>query len=133
NALSVRPRLHEARVHASTLEEFVRETFLVFFDFCVTDRGAYAVMRRNSGQMRVRMDTPEVIAGFDELRADLEAAIAKGLAPPVDAGFLTASLIGIAFEIADEMFRREPFDAEAAAEFATALFLGGVEALPRTG
>lgn len=132
NALSVRPRLHEARVSAATLDEFVRETFRVFFEFCVTDRGAYAVMRRNSGQMRVRMDTAEVIAGFEELRADLEAAMDKGLAPRVDAGFLTASLIGIAFEIADEMFRREPFDAEAATEFATALFLGGVQALPRT-
>lgn len=129
NALSVRPRLREARVQATTFEEFVRETFRVFFDFCVTDRGAYAVIRRNSGQKRVRMDTPEVMAGFEELRADLEAAMARGVAPRVDAGFLTASLIGIAFEIADEMFRREPFDAQSATEFATALFLGGVRAL----
>jgi len=130
SALTVRPRLHNVRVNAATFEAFVRGTFRLFFDYCVTDRGAYAVMRRNSGQMRVRMDTPEVIAGFEELRADLELAMDKGLTPRVDAGYLAASAIGIAFEIADEMLKREPFDPEGATEFATALFLGGVKALP---
>ena len=58
------------------------------------------------------------------------ASIAKGLFPPVDADFLMAALVGVAFEMAERMNRREPHDPAAAAEFATALFLGGVRKLP---
>jgi len=42
-----------------------------------------------------------------------------------------AAIIGVAFELADHMLRREPHDAKAAADFATALFLGGVHAVPQ--
>ena len=80
--------------------------------------------------MRVRMDTPEMIAGFDELREDLETAIGKGLFPLVDADYLMAAFVGVAFEIAERMLRRHDTDPASAAEFATALFLGGVRNLP---
>jgi hypothetical protein len=56
--------------------------------------------------------------------------VAKGLFPPVDADYLMAAIVGVAFEVAERMLRREPHDPSAAAEFAAALFLGGVRALP---
>jgi hypothetical protein len=80
----------------------------------------------------VRMDTPEVIAGFEELREDLEKAIAKGVFPPVDADYLMASIVGVAFEVADRMILREEPDPAGAAIFATALFMGGVRTLPHS-
>jgi hypothetical protein len=83
--------------------------------------------------MRMRMDTPEVVAGFDELREDIEKAIARGLFPPVDADYLMAAIVGVAFEMSERMARRAEADAKAAADFATALFLGGIRSLPHIG
>ncbi len=133
NALTVRPRLRESRVQARSFEEFVRNTFRIFFEFCKEDKGAYAVMRRNAGHLRVRVDTPEVIAGFEELQDDIERAVAAGLAPDVDARLLTGAIVGVAFELADRMTERDPMDVDAVTDFATALFLQGVKGLPSAG
>ena len=129
-ALAIRPRLHEERMKATTVEDFINCTFRTFFEYVADDRINFRAIRHTSDATRVRMDTPEVIAGFEELRTDIELAIAKGLFPPVDADFLMAALVGVAFEMAERMNRREPHDPAAAAEFATALFLGGVRKLP---
>ena len=43
-----------------------------------------------------------------------------------------AAIVGVAFEMAERMLRREVVDTEAAAaDFATALFMGGIRTLPR--
>ncbi len=130
NALRVRPRLRAERIRARSVEEFISGSFRTFFEYISTDRQTFAVIRRNADTMRVRMDTPEIIAGFDELRADIVKAIADGIFPPVDADYLMAALVGVAFEVGEHMLSREPVDADAAAGFATALFMGGLRALP---
>lgn len=130
SALRIRPRLHEARAGAKTIEEFISGTFRTFFDYVASDQGNFHAIRRNTDTLRVRMDTAEVIAGFQELRVDLEHAIAVGLFPSVDADYLMAAFVGVAFEMAERMLRRENGDTDEAARFATALFLGGVRALP---
>jgi AcrR family transcriptional regulator len=130
SALRIRPRLHEERAKAQSIEEFISSTFRTFFEFVASDEANFHAIRRNTDTLRVRMDTAEIIAGFQELREDLEAAIAKGLLPPVDADFLMAALVGVAFELAERMLRREFVETDAAAEFATALFMGGIRALP---
>jgi hypothetical protein len=79
---------------------------------------------------RFGLDPPEMIAGLGELREDLESAITRGLFAPVDADFLLAAIIGVGLEIAERMMARERPDPEEAATFATALFLGGADALP---
>jgi AcrR family transcriptional regulator len=130
SALRIRPRLHEERAKAQSIEEFISSTFRTFFEFVASDEANFHAIRRNTDTLRVRMDTAEIIAGFQELREDLEAAIAKGLLPPVDADFLMAALVGVAFELAERMLRRDFVNTNAAAEFATALFMGGIRALP---
>ncbi|HTQ14515.1 MAG TPA: TetR/AcrR family transcriptional regulator [Rhizomicrobium sp.] len=129
-ALVIRPRLREERNKASTVEEFISGTFRTFFEFVTRDEMNFRNLRHSADTTRVRMDTPEVIAGFEELREDLERAIARGVFPPVDADFLMASIVGVAFEITERLLRREPRDPAYAANFATALFMGGVRALP---
>ncbi|HEX2591197.1 MAG TPA: TetR/AcrR family transcriptional regulator [Rhizomicrobium sp.] len=131
-ALQIRPRLHEARVEAKTVEEFITATFQTFFEFVARDDVNFRNMRHTADVTRVRMDTPEVIAGFEELRVDIEKAIADGLFPPIDADFLMAAIVGVAFETAERMVLRggENRDPAAAAAFATALFVGGIKALP---
>lgn len=130
SALRIRPRLHEERAKANTVEEFISGTFHTFLEYVAADQSNFHAIRRNTDTLRVRMDTPEIIAGFQELREDIESAIAKGLFPPVDSDYLMAAIVGVAFEIAERMLRRDPFDTEEAARFATALFMGGVRTLP---
>jgi AcrR family transcriptional regulator len=129
-ALKIRPRLHEVRVNAQTLEAFLFETFRAYFEYVANDHQAFALMRRNAGHIRVRMDTPEIMAGFDELKKDVARAIEVGLAPRVDLDYLSAALIGIAFELAERMLSRRKPDPIRAARFASDLVLGGIKALP---
>jgi AcrR family transcriptional regulator len=129
-ALAIRPRLHEERVKATTVEEFISCSFRTFFDYVADDRVNFRAIRHTADNTRVRMDTPEIVAGFAELRDDIETAIANGLFPPVDADYLMAAIVGVAFEVAERMLLREPHDPDVAAKFATALFIGGVRSLP---
>lgn len=129
-ALAIRPRLREERMKANTVEEFITGTFRTFFEYVSSDRVNFRTIRHSADTTRVRMDTPEVIAGFEELREDIETAIARGLFPAVDADFLMAAIAGVAFEVAERMMLRETHDPAAAAVFATALFLGGIRTLP---
>src|SRR5579862_1654653 len=84
SALRIRPRLREERARAESIEAFISVSFRTFFEYVESDQHSFRAIRRHTEAMRVRMDTPEMIAGFEELREDLEAAIAKGLFPPVD-------------------------------------------------
>jgi AcrR family transcriptional regulator len=129
-ALVIRPRLRDERNKAATVEDFILGTFRTFFEFVASDEVNFRNLRHSADHTRVRVDTPEVVAGFEELREDLEGAIARGVFPPVDADFLMAAIVGVAFEITERLLRREPRDPTYAAAFATALFMGGVRALP---
>lgn len=130
SALAVRPLLREARSKATTAEEFVAANFRAFFEFMAAERTRDAIPpgTNGGGLPRMRLDTPEVVAGFVELREDIEAAIAAKLMPPTDAGYLAAAMIGVAFEVAEEMMQRSPPDIEGATKFATNLVIGGMSA-----
>jgi AcrR family transcriptional regulator len=130
SALRIRPALRDLRKKATTTEDFVRGTFQTYFEYISENRQMQSLMRRNTGAIRVRMDTPEIVAGFDELQRDITVAIEKKLLPSVDAGFLTASFVGVAFEIADRMLERDSLDVDEAIEFATNLMLSGISSLP---
>ncbi|HXC55951.1 MAG TPA: TetR/AcrR family transcriptional regulator [Rhizomicrobium sp.] len=129
-ALTIRPRLRDERLKAKTVEDFIGSTFRTFFEFVTDDKVSFRTVRHSADTTRVRMDTPEVVAGFEELREDIERATADGLFPPVDADYLMAAIVGVAFEIAERMMSRETPDPAAAATFATALFMGGLRTLP---
>lgn len=122
-ALKVRPRLREARRSAASQEEFLAASFRAFFQFVADDRGDSQPVPE-----RFRMDSPEVLAGFAELREDIAAAAARGLLPRADVAALSAALIGVAFELAERI--KAGADVEATTRFATALFLGGIASLP---
>src|ERR1700733_9839492 len=67
-ALVIRPKLREAREKAATVEDFISATFRTFFEFVLTDQTNFRTIRHTADAPRVRMDTPEVVAGFEELR-----------------------------------------------------------------
>jgi AcrR family transcriptional regulator len=131
SALRIRPRLRAERIRAKNIEEFIQGTFETFFDYVASDHAAFNVARRNTDMLRVRVDTPEVIAGFEELRVDIQRAMDDGVLPRLDADFLMAAIVGVAFEVGERMLRRNPVDPKAAASFAATLFLSGIRALPK--
>lgn len=129
----IRPRLRAERIRSRTFEDFISNAYRTYFEYLASDRDTFQVMRRNPNTIRVRMDTPELIAGFEEIREYIEEDIRNGALPPVDAEYLMASVVGIAMEMGDRMLLRPDVDVEEAAAFATALVLGGVRALPHKG
>ncbi len=78
-------------------------------------------------------DEPQLFAGTEELRADLDQAVASGLLPSMDTEYVAAAMVGVGFEVAVRMLRRDPVDPERAADFAATLFLGGLDRLSSSG
>jgi AcrR family transcriptional regulator len=106
-ALRIRPRLRAERIRAPDFESFISGTFRTFFDVIYFDRHTFATMRSQAHQVRVRFDTPEVIAGFDELRADIELAIERGVLPRTDSDLLMSAFVGVAFEVGERLLQRD--------------------------
>jgi AcrR family transcriptional regulator len=131
SAERVRERTRAGRAGARTLEELVRGGYRSYFEAVADDPLTFELTRRNAGTIRTLFNTPGIGAGVDELRADLEAAIAAGLMPPVDVEYTAAAMVGVGFEIGVRMVARDPVDPERAADFATRLFLGGIDGLPQ--
>jgi AcrR family transcriptional regulator len=129
-ALSLRPVLREARLKAETAEAFLAATFRPCFAHVAANRPS-APVKRPQG-VHVRIDTPEVLAGFEELHEDVLAAIARGLFPQIDADYLTAAIVGIGFELAEAMQKREMPDPDETARFATQLLLAGIAGAARS-
>ncbi|HEV2061846.1 MAG TPA: TetR/AcrR family transcriptional regulator [Solirubrobacteraceae bacterium] len=129
SAVRVRERTREGRSGATTLEEFVRGGYFAYFQAVAEDPMTFELTRRNAGTIRTLFNTPGIGAGVDELRTDLEAAVAAGLMPDVDIEYTAAAMVGVGFEVGVRMVAREPIDPERAADFATRLFLGGLELL----
>jgi AcrR family transcriptional regulator len=123
-----RPILRSVREQAGSFEAYLRLALGAYFRFRVEeDRGQGL---RGAGPV-LRAATPEISAVFAEVREGIEDAIARGMAPAVDAEYLSRACIGVAQELADCMLRRSPPDVEGAAAFATGLILGGLERAPR--
>lgn len=121
-AVLVRPALRDARRAAATAESFLDAAFRGFLGAAVEHGARFAP--RPAGSLRLRMDSPEVVAGIAELRADIEDAMARGVLPLLDAGHLTAAMVGLGFELSHGL--NGPEAADGAARFATSLMLNGL-------
>ena len=127
----VRERLRAARREARSLEEFVGAAYRAWFGAIADDPAMFELLRRNAGTVRTMLDDALLAAGVDELLEDLEVAIARGEMPPVDARYMARAMGAVALEVGMEMLERRPLDVDAAARFATELFLGGIERMAR--
>ncbi|MES1199203.1 MAG: helix-turn-helix domain-containing protein [Pseudomonadota bacterium] len=125
SARRFKPILHEVRERSRTFEDYVESAIRAFFMFLVEEN---AVEGKPYSERRphVRADTPEMAAVYEEVRIGLEEAIARGMAPRVDADYLACAAIGIAQEVGAAMLRRDPLDIDAAARFCTGLILEGL-------
>ncbi len=125
-----KPILRAARERAVSFEDYLHGALEAYFQFIVEDN---QLEGRPIDERRphVRMDTPEMMAVYQEVRQGLEDAIARGAAPRVDADYLACACIGIGQEVGTAMLRRSPPDIKAAADFAAGLILKGVIGAPR--
>jgi AcrR family transcriptional regulator len=125
--VEARARVRAARLAATTLEGFVSGGFRAYFEFLVEDPETVALMRRNAGTIRTKFDEPAIGAGIEELRADLDAAVAAGAIPPHDADLMAAAMVGAGVEVGLRIVERDPPDVERAVAFVTNVFLGAFE------
>jgi AcrR family transcriptional regulator len=129
----VRAVLRSARADARSLDGFVTGAYRAFFEAIADDPAMFELLRRNAGTVRAMLDDALLAAGVDDLLADLEAAIARGDLPPLDARYMARAMAGVGLEVGMEMLERQPVDVDGAAAFAGELFLGGIERLGRGG
>lgn len=122
-AQALRPGLRAVRSSATTVEEFLTGSLKVYFGYITREVGERLFVRDSEP---VHFDTPELHAVFDELRADLDAGVTRGLFPAQDTDYLAAAIMGAAIEVARRMIRREPPDVDGAAEYLSHLLTEGV-------
>ncbi len=128
SAAEILVRAREARRRATTLQAFVEDGFRAYFQFVSEDRDTLDLMRRNAGTIRTLFDEPAIGAGMEELRGDLNDAIASGLLPAHDSEYMAAAMVGAAIEVALRMSAREPPDVDGATRLVTSLFVAGLRA-----
>ena len=122
----VRERVRAARREATDIESFVADGFRAYFEYVADDQLTFQIMRRNAGTIRTVLDESVLGPGAADLHEDLAAAIERGDLPPFDVEYVTAAMVGVAFEIGMKMVERDPVDVEGASNVASTLFLAFV-------
>ena len=130
-AEGARERVRLARRGAATVEDFVASGYRAYYAFLAEDPEMFELLRRNSGTIRVVFGEPALGAGTDDLRQDLDDAVAAGVLPAHDTDLMAAAMVGAGLEVGIHMLGREPYDVEAAVQFVTTLFVAGFQQLRR--
>lgn len=125
-----RAHLSDVRARAGTMEDYIQDAFRAYFSFIARENEeAIKAGAPHLALMGVRVDTPEMLAVAEEIRADLEQKLSREAAEGLDLEYLTGAAIGIAREMGDYMLQRRPVDVEGATRFASTLVLAGARAM----
>lgn len=126
------PLLRAAYAQSQSFEQYLQSAITAYYQFLVFEQDAWQT-KRPAGEPgpHVRVETPEMLAVFDEVERSISEVIERGLAPRVDAEYLAVAAIAVAREVGTKMLERRPIAIEAAVTFAVQLILGGLPALPR--
>ncbi|HEX4337412.1 MAG TPA: TetR/AcrR family transcriptional regulator [Polyangiaceae bacterium] len=114
-------------------EEYLRDSLRAYFEFVVTDRTTFDLLQRNAATIRSFARDPLIVDEHARLAGVLEHEMRSGVLPTANAEYLASSMIGMCFEIAVLMVKRDPVDIDSATEFVTNLFLGFFERARREG
>jgi AcrR family transcriptional regulator len=125
-----RTHLSEVRERAGSVEDYIHDAFHAYFSFIARENEeAILAGAPHLALIGVRVDTPEMQAVAQEIRADLERTLSRDTAEGLDLEYLTAAAIGIAREMGDYMLQRRPVDVDGATAFASGLVLAGARAM----
>ncbi|SFM50921.1 TetR/AcrR family transcriptional regulator [Marinobacter zhejiangensis] len=126
--------LSERRQTAESAEQFVCSTYQALFHATAQDPLVYELAHRNDQTIKELFGSGIMGMAMLSLEEDVRDAIDSGLLPTVDVEYLCASFFGVAYEMSLKVAMRSNRnpdgayqEAERAARFAAALFLGGLE------
>ncbi len=129
--VELRRRVHEAREAANTLEDLLRNAFRACFEIFVEEEMILDLIMRNSGDIEDLTSVKALDPAAADLANDLRAKAREGVVPERDFELMALAAVGVAGELAFRMVRKSK-DVETATEFATNLFLGGIERTDRS-
>lgn len=118
--------LRKSRRSGEGIQYMVEKTFYAYFVFFTKNPADYALVRSHRGREGGHMSGPQLRAGFDELRADIQDSIRENKLPEIDAIYLVAAFAGIAGSLLDVEMQGDKPNAKRAAKFASDIFLGGL-------
>ena len=128
--VELRRRLHEAREKAETLEDLLRSAFRACFNLFVEDEMVVTLLNRNAGEIEQLMTIKALDPTAEDLANDLRAKAREGVVPPMDFELISLAAVAIGSELAFRHVRTRA-DVDTFTEFATDLFLGGIERMSR--
>jgi AcrR family transcriptional regulator len=118
--------------HGGDFETFARAAITAYFEFVAAEQSSWLAQRpAGEPHIHVQGETPEMAAVFAEVREALIEALAG--AGGADPDYMATACIAVAREVGEKMLERRPVDTKAAADFAVAYILGGLNGLPRAG
>lgn len=122
-------RMSYVRRNAQDLHHFVRDAYNTVFTEICAHPDFYQMMFRNEPIVRAFYN--DSIFGYTmrTLKIDLADAIARGLLPDMDIDYLTAILFGAGYELARMLAEKPDPSPSEAADFATRLFLNGIQGM----
>lgn len=126
-------RMHDLRAQATSLADFLYGAFLTLFEKIVEEPGFFEPILRNEYVVRSLFKETVVGIPMQQLKADLNDAMARGLFPELDVDLMAASLYGMAFEIGRVLCEQGGRNAEQAARFATRMLVEGIQAFGLSG
>ncbi|MBW2232543.1 MAG: TetR/AcrR family transcriptional regulator [Deltaproteobacteria bacterium] len=128
--IELRRRVHEAREAADTLEDLLRSAFRACFEIFVEDEVILALVMRNAGEIEELTSVKALDPAAADLANDLRAKAREGVVPEMDFDLIALAAVAVGSELAFRAVRTGA-DVEKATEFATDLFLGGIERMGR--
>ena len=135
---SINENLTRLRQQASAEADFVHSTYLALFEATAADPVIYELAHRNEQVIKELFGSDILGLAMNTLEQDVQQAAQRGLFAEIDTEYLAAAFFGVAYEMSMRVARRshlEGIDAQAeahrAAQFATDLFMGGVERMNR--
>ena len=128
--IELRRRVHEAREAAETLEDLLRSAFRACFEIFVEDQVFLALVMRNAGEIEELISVKALDPAVADLANDLRAKAREGVVPAMDFDLIALSAVAVGSELAFRAVHSQA-DVDTATDFATDLFLGGIERMSR--
>jgi len=128
--IELRRLVHEARESAETLEGLLRSAFRACFEALAKDQAFLALVARNAGEIEELTSVKALEPAAADLANDLRAKAREGVVPAMDFDLIALSAVAVGTELAFRAVHTQA-DVEAATDFATDLFLGGIERMSR--
>lgn len=126
-------RMHELRARATSLSDFLYGAFLTLFEKIVEEPCFFELILRNEYAVRSLFKETVVGIPMQQLKADLNDAMSRGLFPELDVDLMAAALYGMAFEIGRVLCEQGGRDADQAARFATRMLVEGIQTFGLSG